>query len=91
MKGDKAVDVQALKDIANKLRIHSIVATNASKSGWVYNLALMFIGAAKGPVKVRGDSNYTWNNFYMPPSIFTHSYISYSYCKTPETLARYWT
>lgn len=33
MKGDKAVDVQALKDIANKLRIDSIVATNASKSG----------------------------------------------------------
>lgn len=33
MKGDQKVDVQALKDIANKLRIDSIVATNASKSG----------------------------------------------------------
>lgn len=34
MKGDnKSVDLQALKDIANKLRIDSIVATNASKSG----------------------------------------------------------
>lgn len=38
MKGDKTVDIQALKDIANKLRIDSIVATNASKSGWVSNL-----------------------------------------------------
>lgn len=33
MKGDKNVDVQALSDIANKLRIHSISSTNASKSG----------------------------------------------------------
>ncbi|XP_068619892.1 transketolase-like protein 2 [Battus philenor] len=33
MKGDKNVDIQALKDMANKLRIDSIIATNASKSG----------------------------------------------------------
>lgn len=33
MKGEKVVDVQALKDIANKLRIDCVIATNASKSG----------------------------------------------------------
>jgi transketolase len=27
--------IQELKDIANKLRIHSITATNAAKSGYV--------------------------------------------------------
>ncbi|XP_063378668.1 transketolase-like protein 2 [Cydia fagiglandana] len=41
MKGDKNVDVQALKDIANKLRIDSIVATNASKSGHPTSCASM--------------------------------------------------
>lgn len=33
MKGDNNVDLQALRDLANKLRIDSIVSTNASKSG----------------------------------------------------------
>lgn len=28
-----SVDIQELKDLANKLRIHSINSTNASKSG----------------------------------------------------------
>ncbi|KOB75282.1 Transketolase [Operophtera brumata] len=37
MKGEQKIDVQALKDIANKLRIDSIVATNASKSGCYRN------------------------------------------------------
>ncbi|KAI8437819.1 hypothetical protein MSG28_012037 [Choristoneura fumiferana] len=41
MKGDKNVDIQALKDIANKLRIDSIVATNASKSGHPTSCASM--------------------------------------------------
>lgn len=42
MKGDnKSVDLQALKDIANKLRIDSIVATNASKSGHPTSCASM--------------------------------------------------
>ncbi|XP_052744471.1 transketolase-like protein 2 [Bicyclus anynana] len=41
MKGDKNVDFQALKDIANKLRIDSIVATNASKSGHPTSCASM--------------------------------------------------
>ncbi|XP_022118708.2 transketolase-like protein 2 [Pieris rapae] len=41
MKGDKKVDLQALKDIANKLRIDSIVATNASKSGHPTSCASM--------------------------------------------------
>jgi hypothetical protein len=31
----EARTIQELKDIANKLRIHSITATNASKSGYV--------------------------------------------------------
>jgi len=31
----EARTVQELKDIANKLRVHSITATNASKSGYV--------------------------------------------------------
>ncbi|XP_059058717.1 transketolase-like protein 2 [Achroia grisella] len=41
MKGDKNVDIQALQDIANKLRIDSIVATNASKSGHPTSCASM--------------------------------------------------
>ncbi|CAG4990904.1 unnamed protein product [Parnassius apollo] len=41
MKGDKNVDIQALKDMANKLRIDSIVATNASKSGHPTSCASM--------------------------------------------------
>ncbi|OWR51536.1 transketolase [Danaus plexippus plexippus] len=41
MKGEKNVDIQALKDIANKLRIDSIVATNASKSGHPTSCASM--------------------------------------------------
>ncbi|XP_072933617.1 transketolase-like protein 2 [Epargyreus clarus] len=41
MNGDKKVDVQALKDIANKLRIDSIVATNASNSGHPTSCASM--------------------------------------------------
>ncbi|XP_075984765.1 transketolase-like protein 2 [Anticarsia gemmatalis] len=41
MKGDKNVDIQALKDIANKLRIDSIVSTNASKSGHPTSCASM--------------------------------------------------
>ncbi|CAG4988703.1 unnamed protein product [Colias eurytheme] len=41
MKGDKKVDLQALKDMANKLRIDSIVATNASKSGHPTSCASM--------------------------------------------------
>ncbi|XP_046971982.1 transketolase [Vanessa cardui] len=41
MKGDKNVDIQNLKDMANKLRIDSIVATNASKSGHPTSCASM--------------------------------------------------
>ncbi|CAH2095009.1 unnamed protein product [Euphydryas editha] len=41
MKGDKNVNIQALKDMANKLRIDSIVATNASKSGHPTSCASM--------------------------------------------------
>ncbi|CAH2054995.1 unnamed protein product, partial [Iphiclides podalirius] len=41
MKGDKNVDIQALKDMANKLRIDSIIATNASKSGHPTSCASM--------------------------------------------------
>ncbi|XP_041982935.1 transketolase-like protein 2 [Aricia agestis] len=41
MKDDKKVDLQALKDMANKLRIDSIVATNASKSGHPTSCASM--------------------------------------------------
>lgn len=41
MKGDKNVDFEQLKDIANKLRIDSIVATNASKSGHPTSCASM--------------------------------------------------
>lgn len=52
MKGDKNVDIEALKDIANKLRIDSIVATNASKSGWVHNLTYFYCRFIEGLMKV---------------------------------------
>lgn len=41
MKGEKNVDFEQLKDIANKLRIDSIIATNASKSGHPTSCASM--------------------------------------------------
>lgn len=57
MKGDKNVDIQALKDIANKLRIDSIVATNASKSGWVDNQVFMLYW--------RSNEGYTAGNLLI--------------------------
>lgn len=49
--------LQTLRDIANKLRVHSIEATDASNSGWVTWSFQLIIGNAN---KWEGIDNYVY-------------------------------